>query len=515
MRASDAGRWAIVVVSAAVAALSCKSAPPPLGEALVVVDTDAPVPGLVGRLRVDLYTEQGQWYASRDIARPGPADWPVSFSLFTPDEKAATVVVVRLRAYAEGKTRDYRGEQFAPRPDPAPPAEAAPSPPIVDVRLVTSDGADVTPRSEPQPALTLDRILRLRIEPGIRGRASVVLRGACFGTMADLDGRATCVDTENVRAAADTTALADDLTLPDPSTFVGTFGAAVPCTRAPRPASNGPDGTPLFDEEACVPGAAFVLGNAERFGLGARDGVPERVAVVGPMLVDRYEVTVGRWRDALRRGFVALKNDPTRSDKDPDCGYTAAVGPRELHAVGCVTWSTARSFCQFEGGDLPTEAQWEYMAQSSGRASKTAYPWGDELPSCDRAVFGRILGGNDTTDQCVDRGTGAQPVNAADREDGDWSIGARIVGLAGGVSEWTLDAFHGFGARCWAATSLVAPFCEGGPVHTYRGGSWGEAENAARSSVRNATGTGQSAANAVLAISPLLGLRCVRSGVQP
>ncbi len=98
---------------AIVAALCAACTPPPFGEVLVAVDTDAPVPRLVGHLRVDLYSEPadgaGIWYESRDVATPTADAWPLSFSLTTevPGEKR---VRVRLRSYPETGVRDYRGE---------------------------------------------------------------------------------------------------------------------------------------------------------------------------------------------------------------------------------------------------------------------------------------------------------------------------------------------------------------------------------------------------------------------
>jgi hypothetical protein len=54
------------MLAAAVALASgcASSAPPPLPEVLVVVDTDLPVPRVASRLRIDLYAEDGRWFAS-------------------------------------------------------------------------------------------------------------------------------------------------------------------------------------------------------------------------------------------------------------------------------------------------------------------------------------------------------------------------------------------------------------------------------------------------------------------
>src|SRR5258706_8179210 len=98
------------------AALSCGNAQlPPRGEVVVSIDTDALVPQLVGRLRIDLFDQDGRWFDSRDIARSNPSDWPASFSVYTLDEKTPGTVLVRARAYLEGRTRNYRGERFEDR----------------------------------------------------------------------------------------------------------------------------------------------------------------------------------------------------------------------------------------------------------------------------------------------------------------------------------------------------------------------------------------------------------------
>src|SRR5690606_8583193 len=96
------------------AVVGCQEPLPPLAEALMIVDTDAAVPHAVNRLRVDLYRDDGVWFDSRDIAQPDPRDWPVSFSVFSDDETTERSVWVRLRAYPEGRVRDYLGERFRP-----------------------------------------------------------------------------------------------------------------------------------------------------------------------------------------------------------------------------------------------------------------------------------------------------------------------------------------------------------------------------------------------------------------
>src|SRR5450755_1448091 len=126
------------------------------GEALIVVDTDMPVPKIVSELRVDIYSADGaEWWDSRTIPRSLPEQWPVSFSVYSDDMSREEWALVRLRAYPSGYVEDYHGEGYVSLPPPgtSPPQDccsadclslcprywAQPGP-----RLVTSDG-DLTP----------------------------------------------------------------------------------------------------------------------------------------------------------------------------------------------------------------------------------------------------------------------------------------------------------------------------------------------------------------------------------
>jgi formylglycine-generating enzyme required for sulfatase activity len=457
---------------------------PPLGEVLVVVDTDAAVPGLVNRLRIDAFTSGGTWYASRDFDLDAPLQWPTSFGVYSPVAHEGGRVTLRLRAYGDGNVRDYRGERYQARPEGGAPSEIVPpaSPPAGDTpRLFDADGSDITPATEPDPLLAIDLLVRLDVPADGVKSASVVLRGACFGTMANVSTGDTCVDTENVLVAAPSPPLLADLTLPTTS-LEGQFGAPIPCHGDPRSGHTSPDGTPLYDEEVCVGGGTFIFGRYP-------DEYPERVAIVDPFLMDKYEVTVARFRDALGRGLSSTAmpsvNDgpiPATADWDsqgtlPFCTYSSAPMGREDFPVTCIDWQAARAFCQFDGGDLPSEVEWEWVAAAAGRASKTAFPWGGpdaELFPCDRGEFGRGFVSQWVTGPCLSIGLGPASVAAADHAGGDRSVGFGIVDLAYNALEWQKDSFDPFDSRCWMEQPLHASACNdpARTAHSLRGGSW-------------------------------------------
>lgn len=286
---------------------------------------------------------------------------------------------------------------------------------------------------------------------------------------------------------------------------------------------------PLHDEEVCVPAATIVLGDSR----GAIDvavdapgangavvddairefpAVPARVVQMPALLVDRYEVTVGRYRAAVAAGFRSADTSPLANEGPLD--FTSAnpsarrtfsqkVMGREELPINSVSFATARAFCKFQGGDLPTEAQWEHAARHGTAAFGPTYPWGDEAPSCDGTVFARYRLGN-TAGKCVAHEQWTPgPAKVTDGARDETPLG--IHGLGGNVSEWVLDYAHPFDARCWWNAASDDPRCETPSKHrSVRGGSFSTDTLTTRTFSRIGV-----LANAVF---DSLGFRCVRSG---
>lgn len=457
-----------LILAASLAACASRELPP-LGEAVVVVDTDLPVPRVASGLRVDTYATDGTWLESRDIARRDPRDWPVSFSVQATDDVRERDLLVRVRVHGEAM-RDVVGGP----------------------RLVTGD-RDVTPATEPEPALTVDRLLLVHLRPGERGRATIVARASCAGIVPRLDpvALASCIEGEGTLEPVGVAPLEPDLSTPS-STLAGS-AVGRPC---PGPLARG---------RTCVEGGAFVLGadDVELVPDVSLPAVPQRVARLGTFAVDDDEVTVGRYRDALAHGFVApeapgVTEGDLGTTVDTACSFSAAPRGREEHALSCVSWRTARAYCTFLGGDLPTEAQWEYVATTAGRPGKTTYPWGDDAPDCTRAIYGRLRLA-DIPGRCETVGTGPRPVSVNGILEAPGDVSAALVrGLGGGVAEWTRDTPAPYTAPCWSG---VDPTCDDPAAgeHVIRGGSWASTAISLRSTARTATSKATS----------FIGFRCV------
>ncbi len=257
-------------------------------------------------------------------------------------------------------------------------------------------------------------------------------------------------------------------------------------------------------------------------------GSPEQPLIsVDAFALDAYEVTVARFRrfwtlaphgaavGAIRYpGATVRVVDPPR---EPDvevtgepCNWTAATGMRELHPINCVDWATAQAFCVWDGGRLPTEAEWEYAARGRSIGGLTAgrtYPWGEDDPttSCDRARWNQL--------RCPGE-DGAQTRRVGRFTPTPDLAGSRLYDLAGNVYEWAADNLVDYaitkGADCWGAvaTGRRNPVCDVDPrgPRTLRGGSW-YYDN--RETLASASRTGVNPGGMLRLIGA--GLRCARS----
>jgi formylglycine-generating enzyme required for sulfatase activity len=228
------------------------------------------------------------------------------------------------------------------------------------------------------------------------------------------------------------------------------------------------------DGQVCVPGGAYWMGNPDvTYGSGADARADiQRLVVMAPFFLDAHEVTVGEYKSA-RIGIQGVAQKTNNGSLADWCTY----GDSDALPLNCVSFVAAQRYCATRGGDLPTEAQFEFAA-SKLRGAR--FVWGDDQPSCSDARYARaglgVTAGN--ADECWDERDRGGPLDPLrDRTDRDQLelAGGTIFDLAGDLSEWTRDAWEPQDGDCWGTGLFTSPVCnpdETGGMGTIRGGSW-------------------------------------------
>jgi formylglycine-generating enzyme required for sulfatase activity len=410
-------------------AVACEQpapAPPAIGQLVVWLDTDAPLPTaippgpmdpapLFDRVRVDLLPLDGttcdctrEFDVTADSMNAG-----VSFGVVPPSPSGATLRVRLFRA------------------------------------AVTLDG-------EPAPDSTIDYSLAVPAIPeGTVADATVVL----------------ATDDVGVPVGTDTPIA---LTLGKPGgSHVGTWSGAqrVDCATPP------PDG------EVCIPGGAYWMGDPSAAGWTDVLTGAQRLVILSPVAIDDTEVTVATLRAAGMAPDASWSGNMGTALLDY-CTFSTTEGlPTDALPVTCIDWNKARAYCQAQGKDLPTEAEFEFAA---GGRHGNPFSWGVDPPTCPEAVFSRWPG---TAPDCLASGD----MHGGPAPPGSGSLDAfalptgKVLDLAGNVEEWMRDDWNPDGGPCWSRPGVYAdPFCSVGATEaSARGGSWAATGGLLRAGLRD------------------------------
>lgn len=162
---------------------------------------------------------------------------------------------------------------------------------------------------------------------------------------------------------------------------------------------------------------------------------------------------------------------------DPGTSYatwTASAGSNENRPINCMNWFEAYAFCIWDGGFLPSEAEWEYVA--AGGDQQLQYPWGTAaLGTANQyAVFGDGSGAGSSVSADCYYPSGAlapctgvaniAPVGTATLGAGRWGQ----LDLLGNVWQVNLDWYASYTDPCTDCALLTS----GSTIIVARGGSF-------------------------------------------
>lgn len=240
--------------------------------------------------------------------------------------------------------------------------------------------------------------------------------------------------------------IVDDVTPATPSGEDG--GVGMNLTRTPtRPSAQAGDIRAVSRgvvkvEQVFAPAGSFMMGSNN----GSSDEQPVHEVTLDAFWIDRTEVTNAQFAACVADGACRSPSDRSSATHSSYYGNAQYAD----YPVINVSWNDARDFCEWAGGRLPTEAEWEYAAR--GPESFT-YPWGNNQPTAALLNFNNNVGDTSEVDSYPD---GVSWVGAFD--------------MAGNVWEWVNDWYDDKYYSNSSGESPPGP--ASGEYRMLRGGAW-------------------------------------------
>ncbi len=176
-----------------------------------------------------------------------------------------------------------------------------------------------------------------------------------------------------------------------------------------------------------------------------------KVVSLSPFAIHTTEVTQQFFKDVMAKVDSSKRIEERSTFK----------GPR--HPVHNINWENAQAFCKAIGGDLPTEAQWEFAGRADNNEGAL---WNlDEDPN---PGLYAIYKANSYSRGKKSPEYGPQPVSS--KKSNAWGI----FDMSGNVAEWTKDKYFMFSVWVESSNPTGAMM---GSSRVYKGGSWKDKES--------------------------------------
>ena len=249
------------------------------------------------------------------------------------------------------------------------------------------------------------------------------------------------------------------------------------------------DPNPLVDDYHDALGVPMRLITAGNFSMGNKNKpnqLPVHEVYLDNYYIDKYEVTNGLYKACVEAGTC---QSPMRSSSYTRSSYYGN-SDFDNYPVIYVDWNMANSYCEWRGVKLPTEAEWEKVANTDAEQTNSAsyakedYVWGNMslIKNSGWQYY------SDTT----------QVGRFAD--DNTYSV----HDMTGNVWEWVNDWYSDTYFKYSPASNPLGP--DSGTSHVIRGGTWEYSVENGYYSTSPYRGGGASDS-----FYPYVGFRCARS----
>lgn len=217
-----------------------------------------------------------------------------------------------------------------------------------------------------------------------------------------------------------------------------------------------------------VPAGEFTMGSDN----GSDDEKPVHTVYLDAFWIAQTEVTNAMFAKCVNAGKC---NPPSNTTYFSNSEYAD-------HPVVYVDWNQADGYCQWVGGRLPTESEWEKAASWDERnQTKYVYPWGKEF-SGTNVNFCDINCTYDWANKSFNDGySTTAPVGSFPKGESPYGL----YDMAGNVTEWVSDYYQSdyYSTLRDGASNPQGP--ASGDYRVLRGGTWSGYDYFVRSSDRD------------------------------
>ena len=194
-----------------------------------------------------------------------------------------------------------------------------------------------------------------------------------------------------------------------------------------------------------IPAGEFLMGSMPGETGSGQDETPQNKIYLDGYWISMLPVTNAMYNDCVKTNACRYSVDKVTNPRFRDHQFSG-------HPVVYITWFDAQKFCQYMGGRLPTEAEWEKAARGP---DGWIYPWGNMRPNMHTTNAKNMIG--DTT-----------PVGMFRNDLSYYGL----YDMGGNVREWVSDWYD---ANYYQVIPKINPQGPAaGEKKVLKGGSWGD-----------------------------------------